>query len=81
MKVRCVQDKTPASNGFLGLGAHPEQQIEGLTKGNTYTVAPVSDVSGDGNLGFGSISTEIRFLAYNDNGEWETYDVNLFEPI
>lgn len=80
MKIKCNQDHWPASNGFLGLGAKGPEKIEGLTEGKTYDASPVSMVSGDGNLGFGSISTKIYFLVYNDDQEWETYQSNLFEP-
>lgn len=81
MKIKCKQDHWPASKGVLGFGAKEPEKIEGLTQGKTYDASPVSDVSGDGNLGFGSINTEVKFLIYNDNDEWDYYQLNLFEPI
>lgn len=81
IKLLCVDGFYNATNGFLGLGAKPKRKIEGLTEGMQYTGYPVTEVSGDGNIGFGSISTQISFLIYNDDGEWQTYNVDCFKPV
>jgi len=82
MKLKCNQDHWAAETGnFLGIGNKPRTKIEGLTEGKTYDGSPIGMTSGDGNLGFGSIETEIKFLIYNDDNEWVDYQLNLFSPI
>lgn len=81
MKIKCNQDHWPASKGLLGFGAKDPEKIDGLTKGKTYDGSPVSYVIGSGNIGLGSVETNFQFLIYNDNDEWQKYQLNLFEPI
>lgn len=78
MKIKCIQDHWPASEGFLGIGAHGEEYIDGLTKGKVYDAQVLNKLSGGGNL---SVSNEIKFLIFNDNDEWRTYQLNLFIPV
>lgn len=80
MKLKCVDDHWAATNGFLGIGAKPETKIKGLTLGKVYEGLVVTSVTGDGNIGFGSINSSYDFLIFNDDGEWESYQLNLFEP-
>lgn len=78
MKLKCVKARTDASNGIFGIGAHGPEPIEGLTEGKTYDAQIVNELSGGGNM---SVDNNYYFLIYNDNDEWETYDLNLFSPI
>ncbi len=78
MKIKCIKAHTDASEGFLGIGAHGEEPIEGLTLGKTYDAQVLNKLSGGGNH---SVSNNIKFLIYDDNEEWKTYSLNLFEPI
>lgn len=78
MKLKCIKARTDASEGFLGIGAHGPEPIEGLTEGKTYDAQVVNELSGGGNM---SVDNNYYFLIYNDNDEWETYDLNLFSPI
>lgn len=78
MKLKCIKARTDASNGLFGIGAHGPEPIEGLTLGKTYDAQLVNELSGGGNL---SVDNNYYFLVYNDNDEWETYDLNLFSPI
>jgi len=80
-KLICVDAYYDATSGFLGMGAKPKRPIEGLTEGKEYTGYPVSEVRGEGNIGFGSISTQVNFLIFNDDGEWQTYNVDCFKPL
>lgn len=43
----------------------------GLTIGKVYDGQPVA---------IGANGNSIRFLVYNDNGEWALYDKRLFKP-
>lgn len=78
MKLRCTQNRTPATNGILGFGAKPECAIIGITQGTVYDGNPINILSGGGER---TVSNEVQFLIYNDQQEWEFYDINLFEPI
>ena len=78
MKLKCVKDFTDASNGIFGIGRSDAEKIDGLTKGKTYDTQVLNTLSYGGNM---SVSNDIKFLIYNDNEEWETYDLNLFSPI
>jgi hypothetical protein len=75
MKLKCRVAYEKPSDGFLGIGAHGRKPIAGLTEGKEYEVALASDASGQQYT-----STTFYFLVYNDNGEWETYDLDLFGP-
>jgi hypothetical protein len=77
MRVKCKQSFTKPSDGFLGFGAHNGKRIEGITENKTYTVMAVNKISGGGNI---SVSNNIKFLLYNDNGKWELYKPEYFEP-
>jgi len=78
MKLKCIKARTDASNGLFGIGAHGPEPIEGLTEGKVYDAQVLNTLSYGGNM---SVSNSIEFLLYNDNSEWETYDLNLFSPI
>lgn len=75
MKLKCVTGYEAPSNGFLGLGAHGRKPIDGLTEGKEYSGEVCPLASGQ------YTSTTVYFLIYNDNKEWETYDLNLFTPV
>jgi len=79
MKLKCKQDHWPAKSGVLGIGAKPRTKIEGLTEGKDYNGSPLAELH-DWVANGGSLNTTITFLIYNDNSEWETYQLNLFEP-
>lgn len=78
MKVKCVQDHTPASNGFFGIGVKERTKIEGITRYETYEVTPVNMVSGGGKF---RVDNNLCFLVFNDLGKWETYPLDLFEAV
>lgn len=82
MKFKCVQDHWEAEQAnFLGFGAKPRRKIKGITKGTTYDGVIFPIVTGDGNVGFGSVSTKAEVLIFNDESTWEYYHLNLFSPI
>lgn len=78
MKIKCIQDHWPASEGFLGIGAHGPEKINGLTEGKVYKACVINKLSGGGNT---SVSNNLKFLIYNDDEEWADYQLNLFIPI
>ena len=80
MKLKCVKAHEDPSNGFLGIGAHGRRPIEGLTIGKEYEGSPIALVSNWTDMT--TIDQDnYEFLIFNDNEEWETYDLNLFSPI
>lgn len=74
MKLKCKRAHIPAHNGVLGLGAKPRRSIEGLTEGKEYIGNVVGEASGQ------YTTTDFYIIVYNDNGEWEKYALDLFEP-
>lgn len=78
MKIKCNQDYWPAKTGVLGVGVCEPEKIDGLTLGKTYDASPVFN---EGYVFLGSIDITIKFLIYDDNEEWNSYQLNLFEPI
>lgn len=79
MKVVCRKAFKEPSKGFLGIGAHGLTHIDGLTEGQVYEAAPVAIVnnwSDQTNIE----KSDYKFLIFNDNNEWATYDLNLFRP-
>lgn len=79
MKIKCIKAYKDSSNGILGIGRRDRQPIKGLTQGKIYDTQVVTSVEGSGNSI--SFNNYHYFLIFNDNKEWETYDLNLFEPI
>lgn len=79
MKLKCVQDHWPAKSGVLGFGAKPKTKIEGITEGKEYSGSPLAELHDWVSTG-GSLDTKNTFLIYNDDEEWETYQLDLFEP-
>lgn len=77
MKIKCIQGHWPASEGFLGIGAHGLEKIDGLTEGKTYSAAVINKLDGGGSY---SVSNTYKFFLFNDNNEWCSYQTNLFEP-
>ena len=79
MKLKCIRNKTLPSSGFLGLGAHGGELIEGLTPYRVYEGQVINILSN----GAGSfpISNELKFLVFSDNKKWESFDIELFEPF
>jgi hypothetical protein len=65
---------------MIGFGAKPRTKIEGLTEGKEYLGTTVTKTSGSVTGGMGSIDSTSQFLIFNDNEEWETYQLDLFEP-
>jgi len=80
MNIKCIQDYWPETKGILGIGAKHREKINGLTKGQIYNATPVSITEGEGNIAFGTIGTTVKFLIFNDDGEWQTYQLGLFQP-
>ena len=80
MKLKCKTGFKPATNGILGIGAKPRRPIKGLTEGNTYTgeLVPAAFSVLEGTR---IDESDICAMLYNDEQEWECYDLNLFEPI
>lgn len=79
MKLVCVKDSIEETKGFF----KPKTinvKVQGLTNGKTYSGTAISVPHGDGNVGFGSINTNIYFLVFDDNGNWEQYELELFRP-
>lgn len=82
MKLKCVQDYWPAKEpNFIGFGGKPKTKIEGLTENNEYEGTPIAKVYGSIGGGSGDVYSKTHFLIFNDDGEWESYQLDLFEPV
>lgn len=80
VKLICNQDSFTKTKGLFNKITYKEK-INGLTEGKIYVGYPVTSVSGDGNLGFGTIESRVDFLIFNDHEEWKTYQCDLFSPL
>lgn len=74
MKLICVQDHWPASNGVMGIGAKPRRRIAGLTEGKTYFGNVVGEASGQ------YTTTDFYIIVFDDNRQWTKHKMFLFEP-
>lgn len=82
MKLICAQDHWPAkAANMLGFGAKPRTKIAGITQGKEYSGTPVTDTTGSIMGGIGDVSSTTQFLIFNDNKEWEHYQLDLFQPV
>ncbi|HSI83375.1 MAG: hypothetical protein ACAI35_16260 [Candidatus Methylacidiphilales bacterium] len=62
------------------MGAQPEHDINGLTRGHIYKgqIVPIVLSRREGTrIG----KEDYRFLTLNDHDEWEAYDLSFFVPV
>lgn len=79
MKLRCVRDYDDVTTGWFNKITR-QVKVPGISYGKVYDGTPVNYTGGSGNIGFGNISTSHYFMIFNDNKEWEMYDLYHFEP-
>ena len=81
MKLRCKHDHVTKTKGIINRVEYQEL-VPGLTLGKIYTGQFIAIAD---NITFNN-ATQINIedysvIIYNDKGEWETYNPNLFEPV
>ncbi len=75
MRVKCIKAHIDPSKGVLGIGAHGEKPIDGLTQDKVYEAALFSMADG-----CQYTETYPRFLVFDDNNNWTLHKVSLFKP-
>lgn len=74
MKIKCIKNMTDGCSGVFGIGISYPEVISGITLGKVYDAEVINMVSGNGN------HNSTQFMIYDDNKEWTSFDLNLFEP-